>query len=359
MLASGYFMIGSNFNPEGWDYMFRWQPLSFVDSGTDGSSGWSRILHDRAQTDGATEAFSFLGVGVIAMMSMALAKLTLIKSSHHKRSGTLIVGVPIVFVYLSIKQHYPTNFLSLFAFLLVSLFVLVLGAKLVKNRLTFKFYSPLCIAVSLLAIYSLTNRVGFGQRTLFEFPLFPPLRQFTETFRTHGRSIWPLYYLVVLGTVVFFVKLISKKYVSLFLFVTLCFTLIDTSEAISSARQRFTDSPRWTSPLRNPLWKDLSSKYQSIVLIPPLNNDADDHWIVFNDLAAQYHLATNSGNFSRFNEDQYYSWNDMTKDETIARIESINAIYVIFDQSIWDELQKRIINPYFIGRVNNFAVYAP
>ena len=90
-----------------------------------------------------------------------------------------------------------------------------------------------------------------------------------------------------------------------------------------------------------------------------MNNDADDHWIVFNDLAAQYHLATNSGNFSRFNEDQYFSWNDMTNDETIARIESIEAIYVIFDQSIWDELQKRIINPYFIGRVNNFAVYAP
>ena len=56
MWASGYFMIGSNFNPDGWNYVFRWQPLSLVDSGAEGSTGWSRLLLDRDQLAGEGEA---------------------------------------------------------------------------------------------------------------------------------------------------------------------------------------------------------------------------------------------------------------------------------------------------------------
>jgi hypothetical protein len=65
--AAGYFAVGRSINPEGWNYVFRWQPLSLIDSGTDGSVGWSRIVRDNAQLAGDTEGFSFLGAGLLAL----------------------------------------------------------------------------------------------------------------------------------------------------------------------------------------------------------------------------------------------------------------------------------------------------
>ena len=69
--AAGYFSVGRSINPEGWNYVFRWQPLSLVDSGTNGSEGWSHIVRDNAQLAGDAEGFSYLGSGLLALEDLA------------------------------------------------------------------------------------------------------------------------------------------------------------------------------------------------------------------------------------------------------------------------------------------------
>jgi hypothetical protein len=357
MWASGYFMIGSNFNPEGWNYVFRWQPLSLVDSGADGSTGWSRLLGDRAQLDGETEAFSFLGTGVIVLMAISLARAAL-----QNRMTKVLVAIgtlgSLSLLFVSITRSLPlSRVLSMCALLVVFAFFCATLLNLSRLSNSWRTYVPLIIAVCMLAVYSMTNRVGFAQQTLFEYPLFSPLRQFTETFRTHGRSIWPLYYLAIFAAVVVFAKTSSKKYTGLLLLALFCFQVIDSSSAISLARHRF-DSPQWVSPMKDPRWEMFAKNYKHVVVVPPLNDDQEERWIVIDDFANRYRLGTNSGSFSRFDQNVYTKSYQDRAAELISGKPNKDTLYIVDDLSVWETISRgALVESSLI--IDNFRVVAP
>ena len=357
MWASGYFMIGSNFNPEGWNYVFRWQPLSLVDSGTDGSTGWSHFLGDRAQLGGETEAFSFLGAGVLFLMAISLARATL---QNRKTKVLVAIGTlgSLTLLFVSISRSMPlSRVLSMSALLVVVVFFSATLLNLSRLSNSSHTYVPLIIAVCMLAIYSMTNRVGFAQQTFFEYPLFPPLRQFTETFRTHGRSIWPLYYLAIFAAVVVFAKSSSKKYTGLLLLALFCFQVIDSSSAVSLTRHRF-DSPQWVSPMKDPRWEMFAKKYKHLVVVPPLNDDQEERWIVIDEFANRYRMGTNSGSFSRFDQNVYTkSYQDRVA-ELISGKPNKDTLYMVDDLSVWETInQGELMGSSFV--IDNFRVVAP
>ena len=357
MWVSGYFMIGSNFNPEGWNYVFRWQPLSLVDSGTDGSTGWSHLLGDRAQLDGETEAFSFLGTGVLFLMAISLARAAL---RNRKTKVLVAIGTlgSLTLLFISISRSMPlSRVLSMSALLVVVVFFSATLLNLSRLSNSSHTYVPLIIAVCMLAIYSMTNRVGFAQQTFFEYPLFPPLRQFTETFRTHGRSIWPLYYLAIFAAVVVFAKSSSKKYTGILLLALFCFQVIDSSSAVSLARHRF-DSPQWVSPMKDPRWEMFAKKYKHLVVVPPLNDDQEERWIVIDDFANRYRMGTNSGSFSRFDQNVYTKSNQDRVAELVSEKPNKDTLYIVDDLSVWETInQGELMGSSLI--IDNFRVVAP
>jgi hypothetical protein len=340
MWASGYFMIGSNFNPDGWNYVFRWQPLSLVDSGAEGSTGWSRLLLDRDQLAGEGEAFSFLGVGIIFLMTFSFARITL-QCCRRKLLIALTTIAALIFLLVSFVQSIPLPRIismgALFAILAFSSAVLLSFSRQSNSR---RSYFPLIIAVCVLAVYSMTNRVGFARQTLFEYPLFPPLHQFTETFRTHGRSIWPVFYLLLLASIVVFTRLKSSKTVSVVLFSLLIVQLADSYPAIVSARDRFLKPNKWVTPLQDDRWKEFASRYSQVVVAPSLNNDAKARWITIAEFAASFKLGTNSGYFSRFDEDVYTSTNATLYESILQNELDPKTLYIIEDNDLWNRLSS-------------------
>ena len=359
MWASGYFMIGSNFNPEGWNYVFRWQPLSLVDSGTEGSTGWSSILLDRLQPDGETEAFSYLGVSVIFLMAISSAQI----AHKYRRSKAILtistLGV-LAMLIVSIARSIPLlRVVSMSALLVIITFSGVILLNLSRLSKSSRSYIPLIIAVCVLAAYSMTNRVGFAQQTLFEYSLFPPLTQFTETFRTHGRSIWPLFYILIIGTIVSFSKSFGRRTVTALLFASLIVQVIDTAPAISSARTRFVDAAPWVSPMTSSRWSELSKGFSSIIVVPPLNDDPDELWIVIDEFAERNGLNTNSGNFSRYDTDIYSKYINRLNEELRTNRPSSKAIFIVNDPEIKAVLQLRNLNPSSLELIDGFWVYIP
>ena len=356
MWSSGYFMLGKDFNPDGWNYVFRWQPLSFVDSGTNNSTGWSFILPDRAQLDGATEAFSFLGSGVLLLMTISL--IPILKNLKLTKIHTLLsISIGSVLVFATIYLSLPiSKIISVGALLVVVFF----SGNLVIQLLSVPIkYIPLLGAVTLLAIYSMTNHVVLAQKTLFEYPLFFPLRQFTETFRTHGRSIWPFYYVLIIGSVVYFAQNFKKKFVVAVLTSMIVFQLIDSAPAINSARTRFLSVEPWETPMRDSRWDELAQRSTSILVVPPLNDDSEELWIAIDDFAIANNLSTNSGNFSRSNDDQYNLINQqLINSLKFGTVKDTNLV-IVDDPELWSVLTANPKDFYFIGIIDGFRVVSP
>ena len=358
MWASGYFMIGSNFNPEGWNYVFRWQPLSLVDSGTEGSTGWSYLLGDRGQMAGESEAFSFLGISVIFLMTVSFVQII-----HQFRRTKILVStiilVAITLLFVSINRSIPlTKAVSVSALLVVVAFSSTALLKLSHLSSSWRNFIPLIIAVCILAVYSLTNRVGIAQQTLFEYPLFSPLRQFTETFRTHGRSIWPLYYLLIFAAVIVFTRTFTSRWITVALWSLLCLQIFDSSSAHISARKRFMHAPQWISPMKDVRWNDFAAKYKNIVVVPPLNDDPSERWVAIDEFSSRHQLNTNSGNFSRFDEDAYFlSLSKLLTSLTTNNLDK-SSLYVIDDQVLWKKNSSGF-TPFIEMEVDGFKLILP
>jgi hypothetical protein len=340
MWASGYFMIGSNFNPEGWNYVFRWQPLSLVDSGTENSTGWSNLLDDRGELAGESEAFSFLGISVIFLMAISLTQFT------HKYRKTkclymisTLVGVALLFVYIT-HSNSVSRVVSIGALLVVAVFSIVILFHICFLSRSWREYVPLLITVCMLAIYSMTNRVGFAQQTFFEYPLFPPLEQFTESFRTHGRSIWPLFYILTIGVIVYTSRSFQSRTATILFVTFLMIQLIDSAPAIKLARARFINVNHWVSPMKSPYWELLANRYENFVVVPPLNDDVEEKWVVIDEFVSKYQMSTNSGSFSRFDQDLHQKiTNDLVVDLLSGNLDH-NALYLIIDNHVWTEFTE-------------------
>ena len=349
MWSSGYFMIGSNFNPDGWNYVFRWQPMSLVDSGTDWSNGWSHLLPNLGELVGDSEGFSFLGSGILV-----LAYFCVFRSTDTRK--IFVVTISTLFILAFFRPM--TQIIALATFTVLLIFVLsriysIFEARRIGNIL------PLFFAVLLLGVYSMTNRVGFGQHPLFEYPLFTPLRQFTETFRTHGRSIWPAYYLLVVGIIIATCRIFSPRKATLLLALLLSFQLVDSMPAFTSARTRFTTNTDWRSPFTDARWKSLSVNRKNLVVVPPLNNDKAETWVAVADFAINHEMNTNSGYFSRYDESLYA---DLTA-EYIRDVQTNNldsdTIYIINDEELWNSIVGPVSKKQFRGTLNGFHVIAP
>jgi hypothetical protein len=203
------------------------------------------------------------------------------------------------------------------------------------NSLSSGSHLPLLTAVTLLALYSLTNSVGVGTNRLFEYPLLPVLKQFTETFRTHGRFIWPAFYGLMILILTLVISQLRPRWRAPVLAVALVFQLADSNAALSGVHARFSNSPQWSSVLNDPRWEVWATQYNSVVVAPPLNNDKEDLWLSITKYAAQNRLSTNSGNFSRYDTSLY----EMEYQALSILLENGNfdesTIYIVLDDALW------------------------
>jgi hypothetical protein len=342
--AAGYFVVGSSFNPAGWDYVFRWQPLSLVDSGTDGSTGWSYLFRNTAQLAGDTEAFSYLGSGLLLLAMIVSARQLFIANTTKSKVFRFSVSASPLIAALAISLNRNSIELATF-FNLASLLSLV-SLLLVAGWKQFKpssgggitSYRPLVISCLLLGIYSMTNKVGLGTRQFFEYPLLPGLKEFTQTFRTHGRSIWPAFYGVTLLIIIGSFSMIPKKLRSAVLAAALLFQIVDSTRAFNGVRERFTNTPEWTSQLKDPQWDIWAKQYKKILVAPPLNNDGGDLWLGITEYAASNGMSTNSGNFSRYDTTLYEAEYKRLKEELTGGEFEDSTIYVVLDTELWLKL---------------------
>jgi hypothetical protein len=366
---SGYFMFAiDRKGMESWNYILRWQPLSLVDSGSGYSEGWSRILADRQQLPGDEEGFSYLGSGIIALaITILLIKLIQIYKSPDDRTKKIAATtfLCIYFVTQAVLADTGTPYSDLFSKSTAAATCLLVAYLVLRDLFQgdnlsplWRQRGPLAAAVLLLATYSMTNRVGVGMQTLFSYPITGPVKYVFEIFRSHGRFIWPLYYLVLLVVLVEVTKRITPKLVVIVLSLAIGFQFFDSHEAHLGVRSRFSDAEHWTSPMKDPIWNEFAIAYKSVMVVPPLNNDRAGRWLAITDYAGSNRMATNSGNFSRLDGRKFIESSDRLLEDVRNGKFASDSLYIIEDQQLWASLPP-LPDVRFAGELDGYKVIAP
>jgi len=351
-LGGRLFVGDSSVTPEDFPYRFRWQPMALIDSATDFSTGWSHVMADQLELFGDVEGFTYLGSGFLLVVLPAV-----VLSILRKRSG--IVSARDVVVVLGIVAAcallVPSRIFSTGIAVMLFVVVAVIAGRSIRERR----HRALLVAALLLGAYSMTMRPGIGRRTFFEYDLVPVLEQFTQTFRTHARSSWVLYYVVLLALVVLVATRLPRRLAIGVLALAVVVSVVDSNPAMSQVRHRFTSQPVWVNQLDDPMWEEVVQGRDAIITYPPLNNDLEGRWIHIEDFVQRRGMATNAGYFSRWSIDTYVRVNQRLHDELRAGEFDPKSLYVIFDPDMWAFLSSDPTRFAFIGDIDGYLVVAP
>jgi hypothetical protein len=310
------------------------------------------------------EGFSFLGSGVIALICMVFVAMVAHVISGRDfgswKHSTLITALSLAMFFAAYGLLAQDQF-SILIFLVVATTIVSLAycSLTGTNWIGIGKHRALLLAVSVLALYSMTNRPGVGRYTFFEYPLIPIVKQFTQTFRTHGRSFWPAYYLLVVVVIIAIFRVFGKRVASLIFLVALTFQVVDSVPAISISRERFSPDTSWTSPLSDPRWAKFATSHKNLLTIPPLNNDVEGRWIAFTHFAAKNNLGTNAGYFSRIDPSKLEQPTEKIHQGFMTGRLDPESFYVVTNDEYWAGVLSLGYRYTFVGEIDGFHVVVP
>lgn len=254
---------------------YRTSLTSLFDPKVNNAFSFSRFFPDLGNLPGSEEGFAFLSFTVITL---------------------LLISIPIVF-----KGNHPL---------------------LSQNNI------GLILATIGMGVFSLSNRISVLQRELFVYPIPSQLRKLIDPFRSSGRFVWPLIYLLILFGLISIMTIMQKhkNWGTLVLVVLLSVQIFESVGIINNVRQRFTEI-KFTPQLLSPRWDELAQNYDHLVAIPPLNNDPG--WFELALLANKWGLSTNTTYLARFNQLDF----DLAKSKTQDDLEHFqfdpNTLYIL------------------------------
>jgi len=371
LVAGGYVALGSNLftgstevTDSSFPYWFRWQPLSLIDTQTTLSGTWSHFLSDQQELRGDVEGFSFLGSGILLLASM-----TTLVWVHHRMAARfpnlqvsqVATAIGAVLIIAGGWIVMSTQVFSMALFVLLAIFVIQFSIeKLVaKKSESGSRNLILFLVVAALAAYSMTFRPGIGRRTFFEYPLVPLFKQFTQTFHTHGRYVWPAYYLLVLVVIVATCRVFNRKLATIVLAGCLLFQVVDSASAVATVRHRFTNAPQWVSPMQDPRWEELARTHKNIIALPLLINDVEGRWMLIADFASRHKMGTNAVYFSRINMEEASQYAGRLHQGFLNGTLDASNIYIVTDDTYWEGVVGLKFPYAFTGDIDGFHVVVP
>ena len=371
LVAGGYVALGSNLftgstevTDSSFPYWFRWQPLSLIDIQTSFSGTWSHFLFDQQELRGDVEGFSFLGGGVILLTSLVtlvwVYRLIATRFPNFQVSQ-IAVAIGSVLIISTGWIVMSTQVFSMALFVLLAIFIVGFSSKklVAKNCDPGDRHRILYLLVAALAAYSMTFRPGIGRRTFFEYPLVPLFKQFTQTFHTHGRYVWPAYYLLVLVVIVATCRVFNKRLATIVLAGCLLFQVVDSASAVATVRQRFTNAPQWVSPMQDPRWEELARTHKNIIALPLLINDVEGRWMLIADFASRHKMGTNAVYFSRINMEEASQYAGRLHQGFLNGTLDASNIYIVTDDTYWEGVVGLKFPYAFTGDIDGFHVVVP
>lgn len=270
---------------------------------------WSRVLPTLPQGLGSYDGFNYLGLGVLAAFPIAVLMWLLQKGRRQR----------------------------LLSFL--------------KN------YWGLLFASACLTAFAVSNTVLANTRVLFTLPVPSFLLKLGSIFRSSGRMFYPVYYLILLFTVVFFARRWGAKIGSALLVVILAVQIWDISPALKEKRAYFTSpSPSFENPMKSEFWDAIDGRYAHMFSL-------DDTLVqaLYPALyAADTGMTTNDGFTARFDIDYHHTVVDQELEQLLRGETASDTLYITSNRPLFFQLAEALKDTAVCAQVDHiWYVFAP
>ncbi len=226
------------------------------------------------------------------------------------------------------------------------------------------FLLPLLIMSIFLFIFSVSNKISLGNNVLIEYPIPFFLEWFTDLLRSSARFIWPVYYLMYLGTFYVLIKSMSTKNLRYLLIALFVLQVYDTSLATDAIRNRMVNydqhwgrEEKWTYPIKNDIWKTFSNRYKKIIYVLPENKPK--RYFPLAMYASNNNMITNFGYFSRRDLKKELEIKNNLKESVINSDFDLDSIYCFEDDELWEIVKKNSQPNDYLGVIDNYRIFVP
>jgi hypothetical protein len=158
---------------------------------------------------------------------------------------------------------------------------------------------PLLVVSLLCSALAVSATVTFGSIVLLKLKLPWSFEQLLMAFRSSGRLFWPVHYLLLLTAIVLTYRLWRKRYGIVLLSLALVLQLFDLNQ-LRHWTYNYSAGPAAPSPLVAPEWKALKTGHSKLMVIPPwqcnkeLTPGGPTGSAIFGMLASAQHMKLNS-----------------------------------------------------------------
>jgi len=278
MCNVGYFMVGGDVGADGFGF-HRFNLMAPINP-----LGWSQIMSKVSfgkWGEGDYEGFSYIGLGMFGLCVIAATQLrSFLKPSQRIRQVL-----------------------------------------------------PLIIILLMLFIVSASNKMAFGSKELFTYPLPHGAEYVTGVLRSSGRLIWPVYYALFTLSLVIVFKQFSRSAALGICLAMLSLQLWDIGGRLLSFRVPDAQLTQGVKQLDSAAWKELAHHYKRVIYVFPGNGPKD--WLPICQFAAMNGMTINMGYFARMNSEKVDQAGARLTDTIINSAFDPEALYVFHDNVTW------------------------
>lgn len=189
------------------------------------------------------------------------------------------------------------NYLGPAILVLLGFFLVNLVGDRISVRNSILRNIHLVVPVTLMALYSLTNKISIGRRQIITFTVPEWFEPLTTSLRAAGRFFWPMYYLLSIYAVVYFSRKVKCKKVRVCLLaIVLVFHIADTNYAWRSISNleygNLNEKGLSLDYYQRSAWARILENKSNIIVLPI--TAPGYQWKIVGTLATEFGLATNS-----------------------------------------------------------------
>ncbi|QWR77213.1 hypothetical protein E2O03_006735 [Candidatus Magnetomonas plexicatena] len=183
------------------------------------------------------------------------------------------------------------NYLGIGGIILLFLAIAVAFKSNIK-RCKIRNYIPLLVALSLLTLIAISNRITVFNQVIFEIQLSEKIFALLSVFRASGRLFWPAYYFLIYVLLFFVVKYYDKKSIPI-LIVLIALQIFDNCD-IDKHKNNFNPAE---NPIKSSKWEVIGRGSKNLVIAGKVPWDDGKFLALF---ACKHNMKINRGFAARF-----------------------------------------------------------